>query len=961
MYRPPRPPPPNEYLIAIPPPRLPKLSISPTTAPLFPQDYLLPSERAALANKSQQTLSPAPSLPSPTSPTSLISFYDRTKTPSPPPPAALATPPSAVPRTSSRNDLFSLNWSPVTPNVPSRSSSPAITTHSSNLTATPPPPTLPNSDFFFKPSSSRSQTPTPPSNHPLHHAAIQLPPSPTPSSSDDSGASTSAVGNIKPPLRTGVLPPGAASTGAWWVAHAAPKAPLLLPITPTSPTGSSFARAGGDPPSPPPPPPTTSSSSQPTIPTSHRGVINEDRLLDPRTAPRLRFSPTREFQLGEGRHATVFISSYYRPLVDSHSTSYEDKDEHHLKDKGVGVGGTWTLCAAKRSAPDHESQSATLAEARILARLSSSSVQQQDNNIITLIAVKDEHDDSGFDRVPGATVAVAGRNVSRRPSTASSRSVRSVLSSVGGGDRDRDRDTTASSASGSPPSEHGGGGASPWWTGAGKKPFDGLGEVGARPARLSLPPPPPPSSSSSSSNRLPRLSLTNATPAIGYSGQEEEEEGGLDSMDAVCGEEAVRLEGGQLPLFKAKKGRARYSEPPNLVSTGLFSGESDDSVRRASGAAATLAPLHHIHPHQTPRIVLLLEYCPYGNVWSFVKSYPELVGRQRWLGWAVQLARAVKCLHEREILHSDIKPQNIMVAEDLSLRLSDFGMSLVIPSNGPPPTNPIGLGTPSYSAPELVKTAPSPFSLPADIFSLGVTLSVLLTAHEPFQGMKPAERMFMVGRGGYYDWEERRRLGEVGHDHYLHHLDDLVGQGGSISRPSSRQGSSTAGVSRQSSLRALSRNGSIRSVRSTRSNRSRAGSIDDSDGEGLSSWSKDALAARLLQADDGTPAPPSSIPHSVPPHLNEDHEEEEEEDEDEEEGADQVVEGDSNGTINVPAPWDAQTATSTYPDGSTYQYFLNGEGIVPIGIRELLRAMMNPQARERPTIAEVLRRLELHL
>lgn len=92
--------------------------------------------------------------------------------------------------------------------------------------------------------------------------------------------------------------------------------------------------------------------------------------------------------------------------------------------------------------------------------------------------------------------------------------------------------------------------------------------------------------------------------------------------------------------------------------------------------------------------------------------------------------------------------------------MSDFGSSLLIhPSS--PPTDGVGLGTLPFSAPELVDPNAS-FSFPIDVFALGASLYQMITGREPYRGSRPVEMMHHVRNGILWDWEERQRLKRVG-------------------------------------------------------------------------------------------------------------------------------------------------------------------------------------------------------
>ncbi|BBM87928.1 serine/threonine protein kinase [Candidatus Uabimicrobium amorphum] len=94
--------------------------------------------------------------------------------------------------------------------------------------------------------------------------------------------------------------------------------------------------------------------------------------------------------------------------------------------------------------------------------------------------------------------------------------------------------------------------------------------------------------------------------------------------------------------------------------------------------------------------------------------------------------QAMSFAWEKDIIHRDLKPDNIMLTVDGDVKICDLGLAKAINSNAQLTQDNVILGTPSYMSPEQCMGATLDYR--SDLYSLGVTLYVMLTGKEPFHG-----------------------------------------------------------------------------------------------------------------------------------------------------------------------------------------------------------------------------------
>ena len=130
------------------------------------------------------------------------------------------------------------------------------------------------------------------------------------------------------------------------------------------------------------------------------------------------------------------------------------------------------------------------------------------------------------------------------------------------------------------------------------------------------------------------------------------------------------------------------------------------------------------------KINIVLEYCLKGDLAKFQNKRPlnEIYVQN----FIYQLASGLKYLRDMNILHRDLKPQNLLVNENLNLKISDFGLAKQYQTNTIDKTlKQTFCGSPIYMAPEILNN--NDYDSKSDIWSIGVIIYELITGRSPYK------------------------------------------------------------------------------------------------------------------------------------------------------------------------------------------------------------------------------------
>eukprot|EP00052_Salpingoeca_macrocollata_P026348 m.244395 g.244395 ORF g.244395 m.244395 type:complete len:826 (-) comp22560_c0_seq4:484-2961(-) len=184
-------------------------------------------------------------------------------------------------------------------------------------------------------------------------------------------------------------------------------------------------------------------------------------------------------------------------------------------------------------------------------------------------------------------------------------------------------------------------------------------------------------------------------------------------------------------------------------------GMNDNEIKDVKNEIDILSTLHHpniirmTRSFLTPELAnIVMDYADKGDLLGAITQKADSGGmftEAVILDWFVQIALALKYIHDRNILHRDIKAQNVFLTSSGLAKLGDFGIAKVLNSDTALANTMIG--TPYNMSPELCEE--KPYNQKSDIWSFGCLLYELMTLRHAFNGNNLPALILKIVRGKY--------------------------------------------------------------------------------------------------------------------------------------------------------------------------------------------------------------------
>ncbi|KAL2996399.1 hypothetical protein AAZX31_10G269700 [Glycine max] len=146
---------------------------------------------------------------------------------------------------------------------------------------------------------------------------------------------------------------------------------------------------------------------------------------------------------------------------------------------------------------------------------------------------------------------------------------------------------------------------------------------------------------------------------------------------------------------------------------------------------------------KSPRLCIVTEFMSGGSVYDYLHKQKGFFKFPTLLKVAIDVSKGMNYLHQHNIIHRDLKAANLLMDENCTVKVADFGVARVKAQSGVMTAE---TGTYRWMAPEVIEH--KPYDHKADVFSFGIVLWELLTGKLPYEYLTPLQAAIGVVQKG---------------------------------------------------------------------------------------------------------------------------------------------------------------------------------------------------------------------